>query len=552
MQRPGFKACYRIELAAPQTVFVISEDGYTTLSGPLFHALVPFLQGGRHSTDEIMVALSGQIAPHELLYTLEYLRRRGLIIESETAQPEPLSAFWHALGTDEQAAQQRLAKGRVAIHALESSGADSLRQAIAANGLEVAGDPDNAGLLIVLTADYTSHELARINQAMHQQKRTWMPARIVGTNLWIGPIFQPESGPCLACLTQRIHANRQVESYLLRRTGRSEPFPTARAATPGTLALGAQLVALEVTKWFAKGSAKHLHGTLLTYDILSGKSESHTVVQRPQCAVCGTPITPHDRADARPVVLESRQKRHTIDGGHRTALPEETLARFEHHVSPITGVVSSLSEMLGVNNGLTYSYSAGHNFAMVTDDISVLRTNLRSRSGGKGMTDVQARVSAIGEAIERYSGVYRADEDHGLRGSLRSIGPAAIPLDQVLCFSQEQYRGRNEWNRSLSAPYHLVPNPFDPEAEIEWTPVWSLSSQEQRLLPSAYCYYGHPDIHRFFCTSDANGCASGNTIEEAILQGFLELVERDALAIWWYNRLRRPAVAAENFMLSDY
>ena len=31
-------------------------------------------------------------------------------------------------------------------------------------------------------------------------------------------------------------------------------------------------------------------------------------------------------------------------------------------------------------------------------------------------------------------------------------------------------------------------------------------------------------------------------IEEAILQGFLELVERDGVAIWWYNRLSSPRV----------
>ena len=40
--------------------------------------------------------------------------------------------------------------------------------------------------------------------------------------------------------------------------------------------------------------------------------------------------------------------------------------------------------------------------------------------------------------------------------------------------------------------------------------------------------------------ADSNGCAAGNSLEEAIVQGFLELVERDAYAIWWYNRLRRP------------
>ena len=49
------------------------------------------------------------------------------------------------------------------------------------------------------------------------------------------------------------------------------------------------------------------------------------------------------------------------------------------------------------------------------------------------------------------------------------------------------------------------------------------------------------------CIGCSNGCASGNTIEEAVLQGFLELVERDAVAIWWYNRLRRPAVDLDSF-----
>src|SRR5436190_637361 len=41
---------------------------------------------------------------------------------------------------------------------------------------------------------------------------------------------------------------------------------------------------------------------------------------------------------------------------------------------------------------------------------------------------------------------------------------------------------------------------------------------------------------------DMTGCAAGNTLEEAIVQGFLELVERDACAIWWYNRLQRAEI----------
>ena len=47
--------------------------------------------------------------------------------------------------------------------------------------------------------------------------------------------------------------------------------------------------------------------------------------------------------------------------------------------------------------------------------------------------------------------------------------------------------------------------------------------------------------------ADSNGCAAGNTLEEAIVQGFLELVERDSYAIWWYNRLQRAEVDLSQF-----
>jgi ribosomal protein S12 methylthiotransferase accessory factor len=46
---------------------------------------------------------------------------------------------------------------------------------------------------------------------------------------------------------------------------------------------------------------------------------------------------------------------------------------------------------------------------------------------------------------------------------------------------------------------------------------------------------------------DSNGNAAGWTLEEAVLQGFLELVERDAISMWWYNRLQRPEVDLDSF-----
>jgi thiazole/oxazole-forming peptide maturase SagD family component len=47
--------------------------------------------------------------------------------------------------------------------------------------------------------------------------------------------------------------------------------------------------------------------------------------------------------------------------------------------------------------------------------------------------------------------------------------------------------------------------------------------------------------------ADSNGNAAGASLPDAIRRGFLELVERDAIALWWYNRTRQPEVCLESF-----
>jgi len=82
-------------------------------------------------------------------------------------------------------------------------------------------------------------------------------------------------------------------------------------------------------------------------------------------------------------------------------------------------------------------------------------------------------------------------------------------------------------------------------AKIEWSSVWSLRDGRFKYLRPAFLYFFYSGPAAFH--ADSNGCAAGNTLEEAIVQGFLELVERDAYAIWWYNRLRRPEVDLSQF-----
>jgi ribosomal protein S12 methylthiotransferase accessory factor len=221
--------------------------------------------------------------------------------------------------------------------------------------------------------------------------------------------------------------------------------------------------------------------------------------------------------------------------------PEATFSRLEKHISRLLGAVTNLRSLSGPGDP-THSYAAGHNFA-TQHSIQGLRRTLRGLSGGKGRTEIQAKVSAVCEAIERYCGVWR----DGYPATMARYGDLepeqAVDVAELLLFSAAQYADREQWNRESAGRLHRVPHQLDPKREISWTTAWSLTDERVRLVPAAYTWYGHPDLnHHAFCYPDSNGSAAGNTVEEAVLQGLCEVVERDSAALWWYNRARRPAV----------
>ena len=167
----------------------------------------------------------------------------------------------------------------------------------------------------------------------------------------------------------------------------------------------------------------------------------------------------------------------------------------------------------------------------------------RSRRGvsGKGRTDADARTSAHCEALERYSGLFRGTEPR-VTSTFRELGERAIHPYACLNFSPAQYENRGRWN-AVESTFNWIPEPFDEDVAVEWVAVSSLTGECRRYLPAAYCYYGYPGrAGHDFCRADSNGCAAGVTLEKAILSGFLELVERDSVALWWYNRAPRPGV----------
>lgn len=539
--KPKFKEHFHVEVSQPKTVFLLSEKGHFVLNGRLYAFLAPLLNG-RYTINQIVEKLQGKASATEINYALTLLERKGYITEADDTLQPKAAAFWNLLDIDTQVVVRRLEQSRVSVTAFGNVSTEPFISTLESLDIHVSDEGD---LVIVLTDDYLQVGLDTFNQNALLSSRPWLLVKPVGGVIWIGPIFQPGKTGCWECLAQRLESNRQLESSIQQHKGISAPFPISRSALPSTLQTGLNIAATETAKWITRSKQQQLDGTIITFDLVNLHLQRHVLVRRPQCPRCGEPKY-LSQLKPQPLILNSQKKLFTADGGHRNCTPEQTLRRYEHHISPITGVVKTLSSPLEGGNNLIHAYLAEHVFPGKGNDLDSWRQALRHQSAGKGKTDLQAKVSCLGEAIERYSGIYTGDEIK-VRGKYSQMGESAIHPYACIHYSESQYRSRDEWNQQ----HHLiqwVPDPFDEEREIDWTPVWSLTHQIFKYLPTAYCYYGYPiPEDHYFCWPDTNGNAAGNTKEEAILQGFMELVERDAVALWWYNRVQRPIVQLESF-----
>jgi bacteriocin biosynthesis cyclodehydratase domain-containing protein len=539
LEKPKLKGCYRVEPLDPETVVLVAEDRHLLLRGRLYAWVLPMLDG-RRTVEDLFRELEGRATAAEVLYVLGLLERKGLVAEAPAHMAPAVEAFWDETEAGASVAERRLRELAVSVSPVGGAQTQALCEALAAAAVRIA---EPAALSLVVTDDYLRGELETFNRAALGSRRPWMLVKLVGTHAWLGPLFRPGETGCWECLAQRLRGNRTAETTLLRQRGARPPLDVPRGALPASEHAAANLAALEVARWLVLGRSPRLEGKVLTVDLLGLELREHVLVRRPQCHACGDPAP----REPRPLVLQPRPKHFTSDGGFREQSPEQTLAAYERHVSPLTGVVRALVRLSRSDDAHMHIYASGPNLALRSEDLRHLRANLRNQSGGKAKTDAQARASALCEALERYSGAFHGDEPR-LRARMKNLGEAAIHPSTLLGYSAAQYEHRRDWNLFPWAFYQRVPEPFDESAEVDWAPVWSLTRQQQRYVPAAHCYYGYPSPPgQGFCFADSNGCAAGNSREEAILQGFLEVVERDAVSIWWYNRLLRPRVALEGF-----
>ena len=144
---------------------------------------------------------------------------------------------------------------------------------------------------------------------------------------------------------------------------------------------------------------------------------------------------------------------------------------------------------------------------------------------GKGSTEQRARISAIMEGFERCLA-----ERQGLNTNIVSAisAPALV----------ESYSKARENFSVLDPKSLLLPQPYDPQLLLEWVGAYDLLNGEEIFVSANAVYhpYDAPGRCQKLFLSNTNGLASGNVIEEAILHGLLEVIERDAISTAQFTR----------------
>lgn len=152
--------------------------------------------------------------------------------------------------------------------------------------------------------------------------------------------------------------------------------------------------------------------------------------------------------------------------------------------------------------------------------------------GGAGRVwadEGRARRIAVFEAAERYS-LLNPRRAGRVVTSARALGASALPLGAVArCSSAE-----------LRRPGCPVVTP-DLDGDMRWTEGLELTTGSTRWVPEVMVGLGRAQTpaERFWL-GVSTGAAIHQTMAEAVLNGLLEVIERDALSVAWLRKLRLP------------
>ena len=450
---------YQIKRIEEDGVLLLSEWDRTFLMGKTYVLLAPLLSEGTRSEDELVDCLSSEAPPEMVYYALERLRAQHLISEGSTHLPEELRSLCGLLSISEAVAETTLRSTKISITSLGGSVDPEFLALLNSYQIQQIDDSIASDLAVLLVDDYLEPSIAAFDKM--RSDKPWMLVRVRGAQAWIGPFFEGTQAGCYPCLAKRLEHNRREETLCFGEEAPLSPSPTKFTSTRS---IAYHLVATELLKRIFLGKSEALERKILLFDPLRLKMEFHCIQSLSSCARCTVEESLPDT-----VYLKSRDRRDPSGDGYRILSPEETVEKYAHLISPVTGIVKYLERVDHSIGPTAHVYTSGTNWALPHSLKSQMPSGFRNHCSGKGTTAAMAKAGALCEALERFSGIYR-ETDAQLLASFRELKEDAIHPNRILLFSEGQYEKRQTTN-PCAHRFAKVSEPFPEDKVLSWTSV---------------------------------------------------------------------------------
>jgi ribosomal protein S12 methylthiotransferase accessory factor len=140
---------------------------------------------------------------------------------------------------------------------------------------------------------------------------------------------------------------------------------------------------------------------------------------------------------------------------------------------------------------------------------------------GKGSTPQQSEASAVMELAERFSFFsFFKDAKNFFVEEYRNLKDKAIPFELIT----RSVHDDSEEAEKVKEIFSAIP--------LKWTWAYNLTREAEVLIP----------FNWFYSINEFNGPSAGNCVEEALIQGICEIVERHVSSIVSRNRMKTTII----------
>ncbi|MEH7250188.1 TOMM precursor leader peptide-binding protein [Neobacillus niacini] len=374
--------------------------------------------------------------------------------------------------------------------------------------------PDRIEIALVLHDAWNPSVHQKAEEVFRQTNTPWLRGFVTFGEGVVGPFVQPGTQGCAQCadLRRTITASDRTELWeIQKRLELSGGMQQETWATRSGILQMANVIGAEVQR-ITKGDDPYSEKKVCFINLKTLKTSWHRFLPDPLCQVCGQ--LPNDTSDMARILLQQSLKV-TNDNYRSRSLDDLKNVLVKDYLDPRTGLMND--KMVNLV----------HTFA----DVGVNLPLFEGDEGTAGRTNSFAvsELTAILEGLERHCGLKPRGKRTVVHDSYNHLKNQALNPIEVGVHAKEQYE-------RTGFPF----TEFDPDRPIDW--VWGYSFLQERpiLIPELLAYYSLGGRSQGFVYETSNGCALGGSLEEAILYGIMEVVERDSFLMTWYAQMPLP------------